>query len=104
MVASPGGGAAGWGGSLPGSDIRAALSSAGSTCLRRGSNIHSAVCRRPPEMKVSSTCQLLSPLFFASHCASSGSAPNAFSRSVTISPSRGPGVASPWRLTDASWA
>ena len=41
-------GAAGWGGSVPGSDIRAALSSAGSTCLRRGSKFHSAVCRRPP--------------------------------------------------------
>src|SRR5580700_10951253 len=41
-VASPGGGAAGWGGSAPGSDMRAALSSLGSTCLRRGSKTHSA--------------------------------------------------------------
>ena len=52
-VASPGGGAAGCGGSPPGNDMRAALSSAGSTCLRRGSKIQSASCRRPPEMKVS---------------------------------------------------
>src|SRR5271169_5870426 len=52
-VASPGGEAAGWGGSAPGSDMRAALSSLGSTCLRRGSKTHSAVCRRPPEVKVS---------------------------------------------------
>ena len=94
-VASPGAGAVGWGGSVPGSDILAALSSAGSTCLRRGSKIHSAVCRRSWEMKVSCTRQLPSPSFFASHWASSGSAPNIFSRSVTISPSRGPGVASP---------
>ena len=96
----PGGGA-GWGGSAPGSDMRAALSSAGSTCLRRGSKTHSATCRRPPEVNVSCTCQLPSPRFFASHCASSGSAPTAFSRSATISPSRGPGLESPWRRTDA---
>jgi hypothetical protein len=101
IVASPGSGAEGWGGSAPGSDMRAALSSLASTCLRRGSKTHSAVWRRPPEVKVSWTCQLPSPRFFASHWASSGSPPIALSRSATISPSRGPGVESPWRRTDA---
>ncbi len=73
--------------------MRAALSSLGSTCLRRGSKTHSAVCRRPPEVKPSWTCQLPSPRFLASHCASSGSPPIALSSpSATISPSRGPGV------------
>src|SRR5260370_26622577 len=66
-VASPGGGADGWGGSAPGSDMRAALSSLGSTCLRRGSKTHSAVCRPPPEGKVSRTRQLPSPRLLASH-------------------------------------
>src|SRR5579862_4375503 len=46
-VASPGRGTADWSGSTPGNDIRAALSSAGSTCLRRGSKTHSATCSRP---------------------------------------------------------
>ena len=49
------------GGFAAGSDIRAALSSAGSTCLRRGSKIHSAACSRPPVMNVSWTSQLPSP-------------------------------------------
>ena len=68
-----------------------ALSSAGETCRRRGSNSHSAMCRRPPARNASCTCQLPSPCLRESHCASSGSAPSSVRRSATTSPRRGPG-------------
>ena len=78
-----------------GSDSRAASSSAGVACLRCGSKTHSAMCGRPPAVNMSCTCHLPSARLRESHSASSGLAPNVTRRSVTISPSRGPGPESP---------
>jgi len=55
-------------------------------------------------MNISCTCQLPSWRLRESHCASSGLVPAWMSRSLTISPSRGPGPASPGPRTVARWA
>ena len=71
-VASPGSATGSGGSSDSGSDSRAALSSSGITCRRRGSKTHSATCSRPPDGNVRVTCQLPSPRLRESHCPSSG--------------------------------
>ncbi len=90
--------------SASGSDSLAASSSAGVACLRRGSYTHSAVRSRPPELNTSWTCQLPSARLVESHCTSSALVPSALSRSVTTSPSLGPGPESPGRRTMADCA